>query len=290
LENKQLEAQIEALFVSGRDVLDVKLAVDAIAGDAVPVEDTRRSIDAMVKALEAMIGGTKSDAERFGLLRSFIYLAGPWNENRPFAYDMSDPLGTKLSNKLLATYLGSRRGNCVSMPILFMILGERIGLRLTLARAPLHYFLIFTDESGRNFNVETTSGGGFTRAAWYEQEMPMNKLAIANGVYMRPLDDREVRASIASLLIEYFLEIKQPENAIIVADALSKHAPLDAYILVKKGTAYSRILDRDVNIPYAHVRVLRPEIEAYAERILRENYKAFAAAEALGWRETDGQK
>jgi hypothetical protein len=107
---------------------------------------------------------------------------------------------------------------------------------------------------------------------------------------MRPLSDREVRVVIASFLIEYFLEAKQPENAIVVADVLRKYAPRDAYVLVKKGTAYAYILNRDVNIPFARARVLRPEVEAFAERIQRQNYEAFAAAESLGWRETDGQK
>ena len=48
--------------------------------------------------------------------RQVIYEAGTWNTNRPFVYDHDDPYGHDLRNKLLATYLDTRRGNCGSMP------------------------------------------------------------------------------------------------------------------------------------------------------------------------------
>jgi hypothetical protein len=45
--------------------------------------------------------------------------------NRSIAADVRD--------KLISTYLATRRGNCVSMPILVLLVGERMGLDLSLS-------------------------------------------------------------------------------------------------------------------------------------------------------------
>jgi len=64
---------------------------------------------------------------------------------------------------LLQRYLTTRRGNCITMPILFLALGQRLGLTMTLAEAPLHVFVKYTDDDGAVWNLEATSGGGVTR-------------------------------------------------------------------------------------------------------------------------------
>ena len=62
-----------------------------------------------------------------GLIQ-YLYHPGEWNDNKPFQYDLDDPLGTKKpNNKLISNYLKTRKGNCVSMPILVQSLGERLG-------------------------------------------------------------------------------------------------------------------------------------------------------------------
>ena len=53
-------------------------------------------------------------------LKRYIYEPGEWNNFQPYQYDMDDPLGTKLSNKLLSHYLAAKKGNCVTMPFLFI--------------------------------------------------------------------------------------------------------------------------------------------------------------------------
>jgi hypothetical protein len=79
--------------------------------------------------------------QRFAALVDTLYQSGPWNDGRPFTYDLEDPLGKVPANKRLATYLATRKGNCISMPILVLILGQRLGLPLALATAPRHVFV-----------------------------------------------------------------------------------------------------------------------------------------------------
>lgn len=147
--NILLERQIEALFSADRDLADVKLAVDAMVDGGGREQRARETIETLAKAAKALSTGHATSLEKLADLRRLIYEPGPWNGHRPFQYDMDDPLGEKPANRRLAHYLETRHGNCVTMPVLFVILGREIGLKLTLAEAPLHIFVKFTDDDGR---------------------------------------------------------------------------------------------------------------------------------------------
>src|SRR6185295_18483907 len=108
-----------------------------------------------------------------------IYEVGAWNYGRAFGYDHADPFGRILANRLLFTYLRTRQGNCISMPTLFLIVADRMGLNVHLATAPLHMFVRYTDPQGADHNLETTSGGHEARDALYRQNFPMTDRAIA---------------------------------------------------------------------------------------------------------------
>jgi hypothetical protein len=68
---------------------------------------------------------------------------------------------------MLSTYVRTRKGNCVSMPVLFLIVADRIGLKVRLAAAPLHLFVRYTDAAGADHNLEATSGGHEAPAELY---------------------------------------------------------------------------------------------------------------------------
>ena len=166
----------------------MKLSIDRLIDPNTDVEGTLKTIDSMVEQIKAMLREDDSSMVKMLSLKKYLYHKGDWNQYKPYQYDFADPLGTKIENKLLATYLKTKKGNCVTMPLLFVILGERLGLKVTLSTAPLHYFVKFTeDETGKTHNLETTSGAGFTREAWYREQMPMTDKAIANGIYLQAL-------------------------------------------------------------------------------------------------------
>ena len=70
----------------------------------------------VVQAAEALMPVNANAQARMEALRLYLYEPGPWNDQRPYQYDFADPTGTKVENKLLANYLRTRKGNCVSMP------------------------------------------------------------------------------------------------------------------------------------------------------------------------------
>lgn len=249
----------------------------------------RQELADLTTALQPMLVGANGSHDKLKVLRRFLYEAGEWNGNRPFGYDMTDPLGNRLSNKLLGTYLETRRGNCVTMPMLVMILGHRIGLDMTLATAPHHVFVKFTDDQGTVWNLEATSGAGYTRDLWYRQSLPMTDQAVAKGTYMRALPDEQVKALMATTLVESFMAEKQPEQAIATANVILRHNPGDAIMHVWRGSAFGLMLRRDVVARYPELGALSPEIRAYADALYMHNVADFHEAEALGWSEKDGE-
>jgi hypothetical protein len=78
----------------------------------------------MAGELKAMFPVMANSRVKVEALKKYLYVAGPWNDNRPFQYDLDDPLGQNIRNKLLSSYLDSHKGNCVSMPSLFVVLGR----------------------------------------------------------------------------------------------------------------------------------------------------------------------
>ncbi len=273
------------------DLGDVKVALDRVIEPETDQQQILAALDRMAGTIRRMLATLPADVaakdiEKLTALRAFLYRKGHWNGGWPFQYDLEDPFGRNLGAKLLATYLNTRKGNCVSMPILFAILGERLGLDVTLSTAPLHILVKFTDrQTGKTVNLEPTSGGGATRLAWYQDKLPMTKAALANGVYMKTLSVRESRAVMATLALEHLLARRRHEAAIAVADVILKAYPAYGYVLAKKGTAYYGLLHERFITKYPTEADIPADKRPAALALYRKNRAAFAQAEALGWRQ-----
>jgi regulator of sirC expression with transglutaminase-like and TPR domain len=215
-----------------------------------------------------------------------LYQPGPWNDNRPFAYDQSDPLGEKVQHKLLSEYLKTRLGNCVTMPTLFMIVGRGVGLHLTLTDAPLHMLVRYTHAGLPTLNVEATSGGGFARDEWYRQKLSISDRAIQTGLYLRTHTDRETIALMATTVLDYLLTVGRNEDAIKVADEILAADPKDGYALVKKGSANAAIMKAEFYDKYPTPSVIPATLRPRYLELAAANKKAFEDAEALGWEPT----
>jgi regulator of sirC expression with transglutaminase-like and TPR domain len=261
-----------------------KLAFDRIVDPSVDADAALAEIDRLAGTASALAGPHASPAARLSALRRVIYESGAWNGGRPFAYDHADPLGQNVRNKLISTYLATRRGNCVSMPILFLIVGERMGLNLGLSTAPLHIFLRYSGETGREINLEATSGALPARTIWYRRNLPMTERAIESGLYMRTLTRREAAAHMASTVVDFLMSEGRFQEAIVVAETILQHHPRDGYTLVKLGSAYGEVMRVEFLDRFATAAAIPPALRGGYMMLARGNQRAFQAAEALGWR------
>lgn len=271
------------------DFARIKLAIDKYVDPTIDEKAVLIELDQMMVIIGKMLSTlppekASTSMEKMKALRAFIYEPGQWNENKPFQYNMADPYGLEFRTRLLSNYLTTRKGNCISMPILFLILGERLGLDVTLSTAPLHVFVKYTDDAtGTTYNLETTSGAGATRELWYQKKSPMTEKAISNGVYMKKLSRKQAVSIIATLVMEHLIENKRYEEVIAVADVFLEVWPEDAYTLVKKGTAYYRMLEENFIKNHPKENDIPADKLPEANRLHQANLAAFRQAEQLGW-------
>lgn len=263
--------------------LRAKLAFDKVVDSTIDLESITASLNHLTAFAIEMAGSGADDARKLAAVRTVIYRAGPWNENRPFAYDLADPYGQNLRSKLISTYLSTRLGNCVSMPILFLILADRLGVNVALSTAPLHVFLKFTDAAEKVTNLEATSGALPARDQWYREKLPMTDQAVASGLYLRALTRKEGVALMATTVMEHLMDRGRYQDAIDVADVILADSPRDAQTMVRRGSAFARLLDEEFYKPYPTADLVPPPLRRRYQQLESANRQSFAQAEALGW-------
>lgn len=268
------------------DLARVKLTIDHMIDPSIDIESTLVQLETMAKEVRRLYPVNASKQVAVETLRAYLFGPDPQHP-RPFQYDLSDPLGTKTANKLLTTYLKTKKGNCVSMPILFVILGQKLGIDVTLASAPEHLFVKYRDDRGRLLNLETTSGGFPRLDSSYQRDTPMTPQALANGVYMRALSKKESAAAMAETLRQHFLDKGQAPRAIVVASVMLEYSPNDAEAMVSKSYAYWRVIKQNFADRYPSPKAIPANLRPAFEDLQAKQVSWMSKAEALGWREPD---
>lgn len=117
----------------------------------------------------------------------------------PYKYDFNDPMGDlKTYNYTVAKLLKTHKGQCHSMPLLYMILAQELGVENFLSYTPLHSFVQYYSKDGYLNNFETTNGHLATRD-YYMASGFVKAEAIKNGIYLKSVNKKQV---IATLLID----------------------------------------------------------------------------------------
>lgn len=264
------------------DLANAKLLIDQQIDSGIDVPAIFRQLDALAGNIKARFPAGATSQTKLELLVTSLSQSGPWNDYRPFSYDLDDPFGKDIRNKLLSTYLRTRKGNCVSMPILLVILGQKLGLDVTLATAPLHVLAKFRDDQGQWINIEATSFGTKLDAS-YQQELGITPMAMATSIYLRPLSQRESVALMMNTLMEFYGQQGQQERRIAVADLALQVNSKDVQAMLQKGNAYYRMMQQRYASKYPSPADIPSAQRQDFEALRRNNDLWFDRAEALGW-------
>jgi regulator of sirC expression with transglutaminase-like and TPR domain len=286
----KMTPDVKALFHMRGDFVDLKIAIDKIVDPNVDAVATRAKFDAFAAPLEELLQGVQSDHERLKVLRQFLFTAGAWNQNHPLRYDFDDPFAKIGDHRFLTYTLKGRLGNRVTMPTLMMLLGKRVDLNMTLLLLPRHAFVKFRDEQNRIWNLEATSGGGYTRDSHYREQFKFSQKAVDSGVYKRALTDEKAIALLAQFIPEWLMQHDKQEDAIAAYDIILKHFPNDAFAWVGRGSSFALILRRDFVSKFKSFDEMTPDQRQSAEFLSAMNKHNFDQAEALGWTEQDDLK
>ncbi|MDP1615219.1 MAG: transglutaminase family protein [Methylococcales bacterium] len=284
------EAQtLKAILEQPEEAIDfakANLTIDKIVDPSIDIEANIKKIDAIVKTIQSLLPAGATSRDKMLAIRKYLYEPGAWNNNQPYQYDFDDPKGTKIINKLLPTYLTTKKGNCISMPLLFIVLGQRLGIDVTASTAPLHVLVKYTDsDTGQSYNLETTSGANPSRDVWYQQTMHINDQALANRIYLQKLSKQETVAVMATVLAEDYREKQEYEKAMMVSDVVLKFYKNAVGSMLMKGSLFYYLLAKNYLRKYPAPNLIPPSERPYFEFLSINNRYWFEKAEALGWRE-----
>jgi len=181
-------SRLESLRWLPEDRIDVGRASFALSQEFYPsvdIEGFSRQLDAMAAAVRRKVTSPNDPEERVWAMNTVFF------QERGIRYD-HDPQGRrKPLNYLLHGLLETGKGMCVSMPLLYVAVGQRLGYPIALVCVPDHAFARYVDPAFPHGNIEATSGGKRFTDDDYIKRHGVNATALKSGAYMRPLTLRE---------------------------------------------------------------------------------------------------
>jgi len=189
VENAYLSGHLDTIFINQEIRFLVQLTQKVVESrDLMYAEKDKSSV-----SLQAGI---------FSVLNDSIPMQNQFGENFvrfPYFYDFDDVFGHQhWENMFVSKLLRTGKGNCHSLPYLYKILAQELGVDAHLALAPNHVYIKLQNQKNGWYNTELTSGI-FPIDAWLMASGFVHLDAIVNGVYLKALTEKE---SIALCLVD----------------------------------------------------------------------------------------
>lgn len=116
----------------------------------------------------------------------------------PFKYDFEDYMGIEDWSKMFVSkLLATGKGQCNSLPRLYLILAEEIGAEAFLSLSPNHSYIKFRDDEDNWYNVELTNGM-FTTDSSILQSGFIKSEALQNEIYMQKMTEKQLLSQLLS--------------------------------------------------------------------------------------------
>lgn len=271
------------------DYAVAKVAIDKMVDPTIDEQATLDLLNVWAGEARARIPRGASHLTQLMILGSTIYEPGPWNDSKPFSYDLNDPFGKDTQNKLISTYLRTRKGNCVSMPILLVILGQKIGLDMTLAVAPNHMLAKFRQDDGTWISIEATSGTSFSDSD-YQSQLHITPLGMRSGIYLRPLSQKEALGAMMGALEDFYERERSPEYQLGLTELALKVNPKDVVSMIRRAGAYYHLLQQRYVSRYPRPDLIPISQRSDFQMLSKNNSQLFEQAEALGWHQPTNEE
>lgn len=129
-------------------------------------------------------------------------------QHNPFFYDYNDYQAEQdYRNFFVTKALATGGGQCNSMPMVYLLLAERLDAPAYLTFAPQHSFIKYQKNDGSITNYEPTSNWHITDT-WYQENLFISATAIRSGIYLDTLNKQKIIAQcILELATQYTYKI-----------------------------------------------------------------------------------
>lgn len=262
----------------------VFLIENAYSGNQLNFDNFQKSINERVDYCKWRMKELKLDSHDglaqnmviFSLLTDTLNIRQPGTEKTithyPLKYNLDDYDSQKnFTSHFVTTLLATNVGQCHSMPLLYLILAERLGAKAYLSLAPRHSFVKIQDDKGAWYNLELTCRS-ILSDYHYMNNSYIKSEAIRNKLYMTPLSKKETVASLLTMLGQYYL-IKYGYDPFILncIHTAEIYAPHDIYSKIMEANYETRLtleIARLLNAPNPEtLKRISPKAYKHHERM-----------------------
>jgi formylglycine-generating enzyme required for sulfatase activity/regulator of sirC expression with transglutaminase-like and TPR domain len=193
-----------------------------------------QKLEKLTTAVKEKINNDSTTTDKVEILRNVIH------KQFGFQYtDAVDPSGIPIDSSELFLHglLKNRRGYCMNLSLLYLIVGERLGLPIYGVALPNHFFVRYETEN-QKFNIESTQNGISLPDKYYYdrfsvEDNPPDKF------FMKNLSKKETLGSYFSNVGMAYYKHSQPTRAIFYLNLSTKINPLSIEAHNNLGNIYS---------------------------------------------------
>lgn len=182
----------------------------------------------------------------YRLLTDTVNIQEPGTERQithhPLLYNLDDYDSQKnYTSHFISTLLKDNRGNCHSMPLLYLIIAERMGVRAHLAYAPHHSFVKIQDDRKAWYNLEITCRA-ILSDYHYVNASNIKAGMIRNKIYMSPLSAKEAVAGLlGQLAVYYMVKYGYDPFALQCTGLVKQYVPNDIHLKLIEADYQTRL-------------------------------------------------
>jgi hypothetical protein len=204
----------------------------------------------------------------------------------PVKYDLDDYKSEKnFDSHFVTKLMRSGSGQCVSMPLYYLVLAEAAGAEAYRAFSPQHTFVKIKDDKGVWYNLELTCNA-ILSDVHYMNSSYMKAEAIRNRIYLEPMDTKE---TIAHLLVElaggYYTKYGFDDFYLQCADTATKYMSNTLDATVMKASYETRLTLELANLLDARKPDILKEKSETAYRHYENMLELYKQIDDLGYEE-----
>jgi len=219
------------------DIATVQFTIDKLIDPSVDINENQKEIDRIVSKLHLLADGKQPGLDE---IKHYLYKQGPWNDFESYRYNHETAFSYTAQSASLSRYLATKRGDCVSMPLLVYILGRRLGWYFSMSSAPDHTFVRVKTTSG-TYCFEATGKGTLYTEKDYQALFKLNKQAQENKIYFQDLSNKEVGSKLLTQLVYFYTIRNEFKKALRACNLAIKYYPKNAAALNNKSAIYGRL-------------------------------------------------
>jgi len=204
----------------------------------------------------------------------------------PMQYDFEDFYGRDDWSKMFVSkLLVTHKGQCHSLPLLYLILCEETGTEANLVYSPSHSYIKFNDNSGNWHNLELTNGRIVTDA-YILGSGYITAEAVKNKLYMDPQTKQQVVAQcISDLAMGYAHKYGYDSFIKQCVDSVLKYDPNNLGAWMMKSNYETQRFEYVVNqVGRPHPDILKEHYPKIFE-LLEDRNTTYRRMDASGYRE-----